>query len=505
MYDVIIVGSGPAGISSAWPLVKAKKKVIMIDVGFTHSNNSNSVNKTLFRSSSPKIVSPEFSFVFNRFKELNKIKTSNFSAHGSLAKGGLSNAWSALVSSFTEEELSKFPISRKDLLPFYLSTAQRIGISGTKKSDLSNWLGNEYITQPNLPIHPLAQKLLQNHKNSNIKLDNIDFKMDRHNQAILSKKFKNRKAFDLNNIHGFKDLGDSVYNSADELKQLSKYKNFNYKSGQYVHDIEQNDNFIELKSELIFSKEVIKIRSKILILAAGTIGTTKLVLKFKKHFNKPISLLNTPMFPFALFFPLELRRKVSFKSFSFWHLSYYLGLSEIESNHKIYGHLAPTDGMSYRYLSENLNLPSSIRNFLSKFLWPKMMVGTCIFPGVFSDNTIILDSNGELKIIGETRSEFKELAPRVKSILSKIFFKFGAILKVKSLSINPGEDIHYAGTIPMRMKPNNLEVDSNGLLSGNGNIYLVDGSILSDLPAKSHTFTVMANSSRIASLILKRL
>ena len=77
MYDVIIVGSGPAGISSAWPLVKAKKKVIMIDVGFTHSNNSNSVNKALFRSSSPKIASPEFSFVFNRFKELNKIKTSN--------------------------------------------------------------------------------------------------------------------------------------------------------------------------------------------------------------------------------------------------------------------------------------------------------------------------------------------------------------------------------------------------------------------------------------------
>ena len=110
-----------------------------------------------------------------------------------------------------------------------------------------------------------------------------------------------------------------------------------------------------------------------------------------------------------------------------------------------------------------------------------------------------------MKIIGKTRSEFKELAPRVKRILSKIFFKFGAILKVKSLSINPGEDIHYAGTIPMRMKPNNLEVDSNGLLSGNGNIYLVDGSILSDLPAKSHTFTVMANSSRIASLILKRL
>ena len=422
MYDVIIVGSGPAGISSAWPLVKAKKKVIMIDVGFTNNNNSVPKQSKIFNSSSPKIASKELSFVFNRFKELNKVSTNNFSVHGSLAKGGLSNAWSALVSSFTDEELINFPISRKDLLPFYVLTAKRIGISGTKVSDFSDWLGNEYINQPNLKLHPLAEKLLNTYKNKKINFNQPIFKMDRHNQAILSEKFQNRKAFDLINIKGFKDYSNSVYNSADELQKLIKYKNFIYLSDQYVFDLEQKKSSVNLLSKSVLNNQVSNFRSRILILAAGTIGTTKLVLKLKKYFNKPIPLFNTPMFPFALFFPMELRRKITFKSFSFWHLSYYLELPEIQSNHKIYGHLAPTDGMSHKYLSEKLNLPRFFSELISKFLWPRMMVGTCIFPGIFSKNYFILKSNDEINITGETQTEFKKLAPKVKKKLSKIFF-----------------------------------------------------------------------------------
>ena len=43
-----------------------------------------------------------------------------------------------------------------------------------------------------------------------------------------------------------------------------------------------------------------------------------------------------------------------------------------------------------------------------------------------------------------------------------------------------------------------MQTDQNGLLNGKGNIYIVDGSVLSSLPAKSHTFTIMANSERIS-------
>ena len=112
--------------------------------------------------------------------------------------------------------------------------------------------------------------------------------------------------------------------------------------------------------------------------------------------------------------------------------------------------------MSHKYLSEKLNLPRFFSELISKFLWPRMMVGTCIFPGIFSKNYFILKSNDEINITGETQTEFKKLAPKVKKKLSKIFFKLGAILKIKKLFMTPGEDIHYAGTIPMKMIRNTL-------------------------------------------------
>ena len=57
----------------------------------------------------------------------------------------------------------------------------------------------------------------------------------------------------------------------------------------------------------------------------------------------------------------------------------------------------------------------------------------------------------------------------------------------------------------MKANPNMMETSIEGLLNGSGKIYVVDGSVLSELPAKSHTFTIMANADRISKHIVNRL
>ena len=86
----------------------------------------------------------------------------------------------------------------------------------------------------------------------------------------------------------------------------------------------------------------------------------------------------------------------------------------------------------------------------------------------------------------------------------KQILKLIKILKLKSHKIftkinNNGNSIHYAGTIPMKYKPNKFQCDKWGKLYGYNNVYIVDGSNFTSLPAKNLTYTIMANAMRIAS------
>ena len=503
MFDVIIIGSGPAGVSAAWPLVKSKKSVLMIDVGFDKDNKKeNNINK---EHTSPKILSKELSYAFRDFKEYYKLETQNFSAHGSLAKGGLSNAWSALTSSFSDDEFTDFPFTRKTLLPHYISVGKRIGVSGSKESNLSSWIGNEYVTQSSLPIHPLTQILLDNYNSNRLVNQNHKFILGKHNQAILSESLNNRVPFNQKNMVGFWDSSNSVYNSGHEIGNLKKNKNFKYITGFFVEEIIDVKEKCVIKANETTTKKNQKFYSKLIVLAAGTIGSTKLALKANKCFDKYFKIQNTPMFPFVLLFPLQLNRQKSFNYFSFWHLSYYLQIKNLKSHHKIFGHIAPTDGISSIELINRIKLPRPINSILGNFLWPKMLLGTCVFPGIYSDNKIKLSKNDQLNILGNVSCDLAILIKQSKFLLTKIFRRLGAFLLVKNLNIVPGEDVHYACTLPMKTNPKFMQTDQNGLLNGKGNIYIVDGSVLSSLPAKSHTFTIMANSERISKKIVQRL
>ena len=86
----------------------------------------------------------------------------------------------------SDDEFTDFPFTRKPLLPHYISVGKRIGVSGSKESNLSSWIGNEYVTQSSLPIHPLTQILLDNYNSNRLVDQNHKFILGKHNQAILS-------------------------------------------------------------------------------------------------------------------------------------------------------------------------------------------------------------------------------------------------------------------------------------------------------------------------------
>ena len=66
----------------------------------------------------------------------------------------------------------------------------------------------------------------------------------------------------------------------------------------------------------------------------------------------------------------------------------------------------------------------------------------------------------------------------------------------------PGTDAHYAGTIPIGSDgPVNCTPDCE--IKGFDGIYVADASVISHLPEKHLTFTVMANARRIAKRVAR--
>ena len=67
----------------------------------------------------------------------------------------------------------------------------------------------------------------------------------------------------------------------------------------------------------------------------------------------------------------------------------------------------------------------------------------------------------------------------------------------------PGGDLHYVGTLPMKHLPSIGETSSTGEVEGLGGIYVVDGACLPFPTEKPHTLTIMANADRIGKYISK--
>jgi choline dehydrogenase-like flavoprotein len=131
------------------------------------------------------------------------------------------------------------------------------------------------------------------------------------------------------------------------------------------------------------------------------------------------------------------------------------------------------------------------------------IIGNIFLPGHLTNAKVRLGNNGELKIEGAYDDSVNFHMSSAKKKLKKSFYKMGAVILPGSFTIgNPGADVHYSGTLPMRKNPVSGETTSDGEVYSLSGLYIADGASLPLLPSKSHTFTIMANADRIGNKIV---
>lgn len=518
--EILVVGSGPAGINAAWPLVLAGRSVVMIDADSEPLPFSPDTNVGALRDHpqrwrqylgedlgglfshgdySPKLATPLGRAVIEAGNNAPPtIIANNFMTMRSATPGGLSAIWGALCSTYDSQDMQSFPISSTELEPFYRAIAQRIGISGAN-DQLGQFHGAYLPLQNAVPLTPPAAQLLRRYMTC---VSPSNFQLGLARNAVITEAHNNRDACNQCGLCLLGCARKSIYNSAYELTALKQHSNFIYKSGTPVKRLRSlggSQQIVDLSGSE-------SIKSKLLLLAAGTINSTALILEYTGMYGKKLRMLSNPVAGMAFVVPSLIGSKFQSNSFSLGQLSYRLGLSQDEeyATGVIYG----ADTLPLDVFARRMPFSRPVAMQLSAMLAPALMPATAYLPGRYSANSLSLEKRAggsELIVEGQITVEARQLLNVIGKKLGRILRRYGAYLVPGSLTISPpGSDAHIVGTIPMGGQ-GELSCSNNCELNIAQGVYVIDGSWLPDLPAKHCTFTIMANAYRVGGLLAEKL
>jgi choline dehydrogenase-like flavoprotein len=523
-FDVIVVGSGPAGVSAAFPLVDAGLRVLMIDGGilpdvalprgeYLERRKSDDrqwewmIGRNFGALRQPGAISPKFraptlDYVFRGFADANRITADNFMPVGSLAVGGLSNAWGCGVAAFSAGDLEAFPFSAAELTPSYEAVARRIGISGRAADDLADFYGIDKWAQPPIAMDALHENLLANYLPRRAALNSRGFRMGRARVAILSRDSADgRRACTRSGFCLWGCAEESLYTARHDLRALQARRNFVHLPGFVVDHLEKAGTLWNVCGKVLPDGGDQMRQARSIVLAAGTLATTGIAMRSLPDLRQA-SLLGSPSAAFALWMPKYLGVPRTAGP-GFAQLGFALDGDHAEA---ICGFLFSTHALPVAEFVRHA--PMGRRNATTLFstLLSSIVVGNCFFPGTLSRNSVKLEADGQLRVIGESDERIEGIASEARRRLRGYFRQLKAFMLPGTFRLGQiGADAHYAGTLPMRRDPAPGETHSTGEIAGLPGVFVADAAAFPSLPSKSHTFVMMACADRLGRSLVRRL
>lgn len=459
-FDVVVVGSGPAGVHSAYPLVDAGLRVAIIDGGLDsnkqvcfsrNKQDGQPVDAKLNKNkSNPYGLLKKSGYVFTKTYQLLKLQ-SNIEIIQSLAKGGLSEIWHGICDYFTESELTGTGLPTDEIQKEYKELVNRISFKTTPRLDL-------------------------------------------HGKLILEK--AKNQVYRLPLAY--------PYRTSVVVEDLKKCKNFTYIPGRLVLKVKDKKKYVETESVSIEGQEKSYIRSRYLILAAGSLNTTRILLRSFELYNYKVPFLTKGHTIFVCLHLKTLIKRRQSNMASPGQVALICNDLDRKLN-SFFVQFYRCNPLASEMALQYIPLPRLLASLLFSIIAPYLVIVDIRFPTFESNKNFCRLRKGEhdtgvLEVSShKTNKEIEKHKEELKKI-SKQVWSFG-LFPLKTITSDVTS--HYAGGVPFQIKPGKLSTDSKGKLHQAEKIYVADSSTWRTLPAKPPTLTIMTNAARVGKHVLQ--
>ncbi len=504
----IVIGSGPAGVSAATALLARGRSVTLIDGGKT-LEAENAQRRAVFASKAPEDwtraeraawQAPQFDtppgqarrfgsdFAMEPVRETLATPPEWFGLRASRAVGGLSNLWGAAVLPYRAKDLAGWPITPDDLAPHYRAVADFMPIAGRDDVLATPFTALDMRAAHPVPTSAQGEALLKRLDRS----QDLATALGVHAGAARVAVAPGCAACGMC-LHGCP--WGHIWTAAQQLNTLTQNENFTYQQGRIARSFTETENGIQLT---LAGGDVLV--GERLFIAAGVLETARLVLtsgplerltlKDSQHAFVPMlhrwrnqrrpdrmPLTTLPQI-FAEIDAVEVSPHLVHAQLYTWNEHF---AHDLIGN---YGHGLPLAAPIFRALARRLIVAQ-------------------IF--LHSDHSarigLALAHDGRLTATLEENPQTQPVLKRARQRLARLFTGAGlTTLGFASRAGAPGSSFHLGASLPMSNAAVVGQSDALGRPVGLSRVHVVDASVLTEVPAATITFSVMANAHRIASL-----
>lgn len=521
---IVVIGSGPAGISAAQALCARGLDVTLVDGGVAlETERAALVDDLAARSPNdwpaeaveqirrqsdlsiggiPVKYTYGSDFPYREVERALPFELRGVEARPTLARGGFSTVWGSCVLPYLEEDLADWPVSQAELAPHYRAVTRWMPLSA-RSDDLEAELPL-YCDAPQ-PLRPSAQAqaLMRDLERSRARLGRAGIRFGWSRLGVRAERSERGP--------GCVECGlclngcphRLIYDAGATLDELVAGGSLTYRPGVVVDRIEERQGRVELRGRELRGGAAFRMEAERLYVACGAIGTTRLLLASLDRFDQPIELCDSQYFLLPL---LRLAGSPRVREESLHTLcQVFVELRDPSVDpHNVHLQIYGYNDL-YRALFEG---------FLGRLARPArpavdaLLARTLLIQGyLHSDSSPRIAATLERRDGGEVLRLEERINPATRPALRRVVRRLLAQLPaLRALPLFPammvaaaGRGFHTGGSFPMREQPSDLECDVLGRPHGFERVHLVDSSTFPTIPSTTITFTTMANAHRIAS------